>query len=53
MVIVLLLSGELVAIRNVAIIMELPFVFILIAMCVSIFKVFKNETVDKKQDSKN
>ncbi|WP_243134701.1 glycine betaine uptake BCCT transporter [Acetobacterium wieringae] len=44
MAIVLLLSGGLVAIRNVAIIMALPFVFILIMMCVSIFKAFKNET---------
>uniref|UniRef100_UPI0035945B77 BCCT family transporter n=1 Tax=Acetobacterium malicum TaxID=52692 RepID=UPI0035945B77 len=47
MAIVLLLSGGLVAIRNVAIIMALPFVLVIIMICVSIYKAFKNESINK------
>jgi glycine betaine transporter len=50
MAIVLLLSGGLVAIRNVAIIMALPFVLVIIAICVSIYKAFKNETTTKTNE---
>jgi len=47
MAIVLLLSGGLVAIRNVAIIMALPFVLVIIMICISIYKAFKNEIINK------
>lgn len=43
MAIVLLFSGGLVAMRNTSIIMALPFLFIIIMMCVAIFKAFRNE----------
>jgi len=49
MAIVLLLSGGLVAIRNVAIIMALPFVLVIIMICVSIYKAFKNDTINKNK----
>jgi glycine betaine transporter len=52
MAIVLLLSGGLVAIRNVAIIMALPFVLVIIMICVSIYKAFKNETITKNKGKK-
>lgn len=47
MAIVLLLSGGLVAIRNVAIIMALPFVGVIMLICVSIYKAFKKEDSNK------
>jgi len=43
MAIVLLFSGGLVAMRNTSIIMALPFLGIIILMCVAIFKAFRNE----------
>jgi glycine betaine transporter len=43
MAIVLLFSGGLVAMRNTSIIMALPFLGIIILMCVAIFKAFNNE----------
>lgn len=47
MAIVLLLSGGLVAIRNVAIIMALPFVGVIMLICISIYKAFKKENSNK------
>lgn len=46
MAIVLLFSGGLVAMRNTSIIMALPFLFIIILMCLSLYKAFKNERND-------
>ena len=43
MAIVLLFSGGLVAMRNTSIIMALPFLIIIILMCVAIYKAFANE----------
>ncbi len=43
MAIVLLFSGGLVAIRNIAIIMALPFMIIMVLMCIAIVKAFKKE----------
>lgn len=43
MAIVLLFSGGLVAMRNTSIIMALPFLFIVIMMCVAMVKAFKND----------
>jgi glycine betaine transporter len=43
MAIVLLFSGGLVAMRNTSIIMALPFLLIIILMCVAIFKGFRKE----------
>lgn len=46
MAIVLLFSGGLVAMRNTSIIMALPFLGIIILMCVAIYKAFVNEKKD-------
>jgi len=46
MAIVLLFSGGLVAMRNTSIIMALPFLLIIILMCVAIYKAFGNEKSD-------
>ena len=46
MAIVLLFSGGLVAMRNTSIIMALPFLLIIILMCVAIYKAFGSEKSD-------
>jgi glycine betaine transporter len=43
---VLLFSGGLVAMRNTSIIMALPFLLIIILMCVAIYKAFGSEKSD-------
>lgn len=52
--VVLLLSGGLIAIQNISIIIGLPFLFIMLMMCISIVREFKNEkyvSSDKKHNN--
>lgn len=48
MAVVLLMSGGLAAIRNIAIIMALPFSFIIMLICISIYKALKKVELPKK-----